>query len=43
MGKSTLLEHMVLHDLDRGHGVVVLDPHGDLVRRLLCLISRRHV
>lgn len=43
MGKSTLLEHMVLHDLDRCHGVAVLDPHGDLVQRLLRLIPEQHV
>jgi len=43
MGKSTLLEHMILHDLDRGHGVALLDPHGDLVQRLLCLIPEQHV
>jgi len=39
MGKSTLLESMIL----QGHGVVVLDPHGDLVERLLCLIPQEAV
>ena len=43
MGKSTLLEHMALHDIGQGHGVAVLDPHGDLIQRLLCLIPREHV
>ena len=38
MGKSTLIEHMVLNDIQNGHGVAVLDPHGDLVERLLYLL-----
>ncbi len=38
MGKSTLEEHMVLDDIREGHGVAVLDPHGDLVERMLGLI-----
>jgi hypothetical protein len=37
-GKSTLLESMLLYDMTQGHGVALLDPHGTLVRRLLCLI-----
>lgn len=31
LGKSTLLLHLVLQDIERGQGVAVLDPHGDLV------------
>ncbi|HUP22077.1 MAG TPA: DUF87 domain-containing protein, partial [Thermoanaerobaculia bacterium] len=30
-GKSTLLQRMILEDIEAGHGVGVLDPHGDLV------------
>ncbi len=41
-GKSTLLERMILDDIEQGHGVAVLDPHGTLVQRLLCLISAKH-
>jgi len=37
-GKSTALEHMVLHDIRQDQGVVVIDPHGLLVKNLLCLI-----
>ena len=37
-GKSSLLEHMILSDIEDGHGVAVLDPHGDLVDRLSCCI-----
>ena len=43
MGKSTLEEHMVLDDIQHGHGVAVLDPHGDLVERLLTLIPHEYV
>ncbi len=30
-GKSTLLVRMILEDVAAGHGVGVIDPHGDLV------------
>ena len=43
VGKSTTEEHMVLSDIDQGYGVAVLDPHGDLIERLLCLIPERYV
>jgi len=37
-GKSTEIEHLCLEDIERGDGVAVLDPHGDLANRLLHLI-----
>ena len=42
-GKSTLEEQMICHDIRHGHGVAVLDPHGDLVEKLLCLIPAEAV
>lgn len=33
-GKSTLLERMIVEDIRRGEGVVLLDPHGDLFHRI---------
>ena len=33
-GKSTLLETLMLDDLKKGHGLALLDPHGDLVAKL---------
>src|SRR6266478_3990235 len=33
-GKSTLLQTMVLQDLERGRGIALVDPHGDLVERI---------
>ncbi|MDQ3817776.1 MAG: type IV secretion system DNA-binding domain-containing protein, partial [Acidobacteriota bacterium] len=35
MGKSTLLFNLALQDIQRGAGVAVVDPHGDLVEGLL--------
>ena len=43
MGKSTVMESMVLHDVRQGHGVAVLDPHGRQVQRLLGLLPRESV
>jgi hypothetical protein len=34
-GKSTLLETMIRQDIVSGQGVALLDPHGDLVERIL--------
>ena len=43
MGKSTLMEHMILHDIEKGAAVAVLDPHGDLIQRLIHLIPPKFV
>jgi hypothetical protein len=37
-GKSTLLFNMLRQDIERGEGVALLDPHGDLVERVLGVI-----
>lgn len=34
-GKSTLMETMIRQDIKDGRGLALLDPHGDLVRRVL--------
>lgn len=34
-GKSTLLLNMALSDIQKGNGLCVIDPHGDVVSRLL--------
>ncbi|MGI0014763.1 MAG: helicase HerA domain-containing protein, partial [Nitrososphaera sp.] len=33
-GKSTLLETLIRQDIANGHGVALLDPHGDLVEKI---------
>lgn len=43
MGKSTTQEYMILSDIQRGDGVAVLDPHGDLIQRVLALIPEKDV
>ncbi|MGQ0715724.1 MAG: hypothetical protein ACT4NP_00180 [Pseudonocardiales bacterium] len=35
VGKTTLLGNMALHDIERGHGVVVVDASSSLVSRIL--------
>ncbi|WP_228556251.1 type IV secretory system conjugative DNA transfer family protein, partial [Catenulispora pinisilvae] len=34
-GKSTLMTHMILDDVQAGRGVVVIDPKGDLITDIL--------
>jgi|GEM_PF-684817 len=34
-GKSTLMEQKILHDIEQGRGVAVLDPHGSLIQNIL--------
>jgi len=35
VGKSTLQENMIINDIFAGHGVAVVDPHGDLVEKVI--------
>jgi len=39
-GKTTLLRNLIVQDIVAGHGVAVIDPHGDLAQSLLDLIPR---
>src|SRR3989338_922172 len=42
MGKTNLLEQLVYSDIQAGHGVCLIDPHGDLAERVLdCVPSNR--
>jgi hypothetical protein len=38
-GKSRALESWIMQDIAAGHGVGVIDPHGDLFRNLLVRLS----
>lgn len=40
-GKSTLLETLIRHDIGAGNGLALLDPHGDLVERVLAHAESR--
>src|SRR6266571_9163874 len=37
-GKSTLLETLVRQDIENGEGLALLDPHGDLVEKVLLTV-----
>lgn len=39
VGKSTLLENMIVRDIETGAGCVVIDPHGELVDVILEKVS----
>ncbi|MBL7155385.1 MAG: type IV secretory system conjugative DNA transfer family protein [Candidatus Portnoybacteria bacterium] len=39
-GKSVFLRNMIIQDIKNGHGIGLLDPHGDLVEGVLGLIPK---
>ena len=43
MGKTTMLENMVLHDIYAGHGVGIVDPHGDFAEKIIDYIPARRI
>jgi hypothetical protein len=42
-GKSTLLFNLIRQDIETGQGVALLDPHGDLVDRILGIIPEHRI
>jgi hypothetical protein len=40
-GKTTLLRNLIIQDIQAGHGVGVIDPHGDLAQEILDHVPRR--
>ncbi len=42
-GKSTLLTNMVVEDIRQGKGVSIIDPHGDLIEKILSLIPKERI
>jgi hypothetical protein len=42
-GKSTLLFNLIQQDIEKGDGVAVLDPHGDLVDKVLGIIPQNRI
>jgi len=42
-GKTTLLRNLILQDIQAGHGVAVIDPHGDLANDLLDHLPRHRI
>ncbi|MCF7795197.1 type IV secretion system DNA-binding domain-containing protein [Patescibacteria group bacterium] len=43
MGKSTVLENMIVSDIRAGNGVAVVDPHGDLAEKVINYIPSNRV
>jgi len=43
MGKSTILENMIIDDIRSGKGVMVVDPHGDLAEKIIEYIPSSRV
>ena len=43
MGKSTVLENMIIQDIQAGEGVAVVDPHGDLVEKVIQYIPTERI
>ncbi|KKQ28187.1 MAG: hypothetical protein US42_C0001G0038 [Candidatus Magasanikbacteria bacterium GW2011_GWC2_37_14] len=43
MGKTTMMENMVLHDIYAGHGVGVVDPHGDFAEKIINYIPANRI
>jgi len=43
MGKSVTLENMIFADIQAGHGVAVVDPHGDLAEKVLDFIPSSRI
>jgi len=42
-GKSTLLFNLIRQDIENGEGIAVLDPHGDLIDRILGVIPKERI
>ncbi len=43
MGKSTVLENMIVNDILAGHGLAVVDPHGDLAEKIMEFIPKNRI
>jgi len=42
-GKSTLLENMAISDIERGNGLCLIDPHGDIATDILNYIPKGRI
>ncbi|OGY44120.1 MAG: hypothetical protein A2731_02910 [Candidatus Buchananbacteria bacterium RIFCSPHIGHO2_01_FULL_39_8] len=43
MGKSTVMENMIIQDIINGEGVALVDPHGDLAEKILDYIPSNRI
>jgi len=42
-GKSTLFQNMAISDIQKGKGVCVIDPHGDITENLLDYLPEERI
>ena len=43
VGKSKLQELMIKHDIEKGHGICVIDPHGDLIENVIPFVPENRI
>ncbi len=43
MGKTVMLQNMIIQDIERGEGLAVVDPHGELIEGLLDVIPKHRI
>jgi len=42
-GKSTLLQSLIMQDIQQGNGLCVLDPHGDLIDGIVASVPKHRI
>src|SRR5205814_2188109 len=42
-GKTTMLEYAIVQDMRSGKGVAVLDPHGDMAKKLIRFVPKERM
>ena len=40
MGKTVMLENMAIQDIQNGHGLAIVDPHGEFAERMLDFVPK---
>src|SRR3989338_5879778 len=43
MGKSSTLENMIVNDIRAGHGMAMIDPHGDTVEKIIKYVPSHRI
>ncbi len=43
MGKTTMMENMVIQDIRNGNGVCFIDPHGDSIQKILDFVPNDRI
>ncbi|MBI2439258.1 MAG: type IV secretion system DNA-binding domain-containing protein [Candidatus Moranbacteria bacterium] len=43
MGKTNLLENLAIQDIQKGHGIAFIDPHGDTAEKLIRAIPANRI